>query len=123
MELVGDVDGGAALHGHVEHLDVIIHHHNMCRSASICVLVDSTDYMHPPTVVLDLEKVYTFDKKQEDDLILKYNPISVIRSNSLHKGNNANELVNEEKYLIRCTNKYLLKNKNIFSLPISIVFN
>ena len=84
---------------------------------------DSTDYMHPPTVVLDLEKVYTFDKKQEDDLILKYNPISVIRSNSLHKGNNANELVNEEKYLIRCTNKYLLKNKNNFSLPISIVFN
>lgn len=82
--------------------------------------------MYPSTVVLDLEKVYTFDKKQEDDLILKYNPISVIRSNSLHKGNDAlvaNELVNEEKYLIRCTNKYLLKNKNNFSLPISIVFN
>ena len=43
-EIVGDVDGGAALHGHVKHLDVVIHHRNMRRSASMCVLVDSTDY-------------------------------------------------------------------------------
>ena len=38
-ELVGDVDGGAALHRHVEHLDVVIHHHDVRCCASIRVLV------------------------------------------------------------------------------------
>ena len=37
-QLVGDVDGCPALHGHVQHLDVVEHHQDVGHSASIDVL-------------------------------------------------------------------------------------
>ena len=38
MELVGDVDGGAALHGHVEHLHVVEHDEDVGHGAAVDVL-------------------------------------------------------------------------------------
>ena len=36
--VVLNVDGGTALDGHVEHVDVVVHHHDVGHSATICVL-------------------------------------------------------------------------------------
>ena len=38
VELVGDVDGGAALHGHVEHLHVVEHDEDVGHGAAVDVL-------------------------------------------------------------------------------------
>ena len=37
-QLVGDVDGCPALHGHVEHLDVVEHHQDVSHRAAVDVL-------------------------------------------------------------------------------------
>ena len=39
--VVLDVDGGPALDGHVEHVDVVVHHHDVSDRATVCVLSQS----------------------------------------------------------------------------------
>ena len=80
-----------------------------------------------PTIPLDSKKLYTFDKKRNENLIIEYVPIRVIKPypNLSISGQPGNDtlLINEEKYLAHCTQKYLLNGKSNFSLPISIIFN
>ena len=76
------------------------------------------------TVILELEQIYTFDKSKmySNDFLIKYNPTDFIRATTFEQ-QQQDIFLNDQDYLKKITNKYLFKNKNNFSLPISIVFN
>ena len=77
------------------------------------------------TVILELEQIYTFDKSKmySNDFLIKYNPTDFIRATTFEQQQQQDIFLNDQDYLKKITNKYLFKNKNNFSLPISIVFN
>ena len=90
-----------------------------------CVDTVNAPPMDIPTIGLDSNKVYTFGMKQQDEsLLIKYTSTNVIiHSSKEHENILTKNIVNDDKFLLDCNREYLLKGKNNFSLPISIIFN
>ena len=71
--VVLDVDGGAALDGHVEHVDVVVHHHDVSDRATVCVLSQSQHKPQdqPRYNFSNLEvKIAAFGQNKAIDLLL-----------------------------------------------------